>query len=284
MGLLLILFSLSSFSAGGCAGTTIESDQSAPRLPVEDFVRQRFVDEWPVLEALKYDSNAVPTLNRMLLGPKATEEMPYWGNILITLGLIGNDAALEAIRQYVITPEQFPTHLYATIARMSALRSLGVWVNQSSTRSDGGKTNGSVVISDLVSFINRSGTMKPISLPTDPKVIIPLPEQQKRKRLMKRSAIWGLALTGNSEAKDALEELNDTVTDPSLKFLINDARRVHSDIQKVGLVCHYQKDSQECQKAQTIQVGFFESIKNWFEGLFESEKHQEPHEFHKNRG
>ncbi|MGH7166213.1 MAG: hypothetical protein ACREIS_11890, partial [Nitrospiraceae bacterium] len=61
---------------------------SASALPIQDFARQTFIHGVPYEGASRYDGSAVPVLLHMLEDPK---EEPYWANIVITLGMIGDE-------------------------------------------------------------------------------------------------------------------------------------------------------------------------------------------------
>ena len=67
-------------------------------MPVESFVRQTFVHGVPYATASQYGPDTVPKLLAMLNDPA---EKDYWANIVITLGMIGDARAVDALIAFV---------------------------------------------------------------------------------------------------------------------------------------------------------------------------------------
>lgn len=265
----LVFFVLTGLMMTGCIKSGIQpfgtEHLGPPSLPVEKFVLIRHMDRWPVEEGAKYDSGAVPILRQMLQDKSKSE---YWGNMLVTLGLIGGSEAGDAILDFLSRTE-IPDHIHETIARMSAVKSLGswVWVSRNLRDSKFDKVTASEVISGLIVFIKNSGHGSGSHGTTEVK--IPVSNEPKRKRLMQRAAVWGLGRSGDSEAKVALKSLMKTDPDPSLRSLAKEALAVHADIEKAGYLCHYEpEETVECQQRRAAPSGIWERFKAWWNGLF----------------
>lgn len=67
-------------------------------MDVRDFVQQTFIHGVPYEEASRYGSSAVPTLLAMLRDPA---EEQYWPNIVVVLGMIGDEQAVEPLISFI---------------------------------------------------------------------------------------------------------------------------------------------------------------------------------------
>jgi hypothetical protein len=97
-----------------------------PQQEVRDFVRQTFIHGVPFEEAKAFGAAAVPVLLGMLQDPA---EVDHWPNIVVVLGMIGEEAAVEPLIAFIQAGGgQAGAAQYR--ARTSALMSLGYVVNQ----------------------------------------------------------------------------------------------------------------------------------------------------------
>ena len=247
-------------------------------LPVEKFVRQIFLHGVPYVEANKYDpSAAVPKLTEMLVDP---DEKAHWSNIVVTLGIIADQEGLEdaitAILTFVFLKlEEGQPSLPDFRAKTSALMAIGYWINKSENE----EPNKILIqlLSDVIdesNLVGKSSNEKPddysnkglpersrnpdqrgetkMTLNTH---IRPLTEifsaleEDELKRQVGRTAIIGLALSGNPVAMNELRILFDKAeADPPVRALIREAIEANITIADVGLVCYYNEESPECEK------------------------------------
>lgn len=257
---------------------------------VEEFVRQIFLHGVPYVEANRYDSTAVPTLTDMLVDP---DEKPHWSNIVVTLGIIGDQEgvqdALTAILTFVnlgfLNLEERQPSLPDFRAKTSGLMAVGYWINKSKNE----QLNTQIIqeLSDVIdksNLVGKSSNEKPDDYsnekpdnnsnervsessgnPDQPgeaemirnTPIRPLTEifsglkdkDDEFKRQFGRTAIIGLALSGNPEAMKELRSFFDKAeADLPLRALIREAIEANITIADVGLVCYYNEESSECEK------------------------------------
>jgi len=78
------------------AGSGVSQGQGL--MDIEEFVRQFYIHGVPYAEASKYDASVVPALLEML---QETKEQEHWSNIVVTLGMIGDDSAMEPMIAFV---------------------------------------------------------------------------------------------------------------------------------------------------------------------------------------
>lgn len=71
---------------------------ASAQMNVEEFVRVRYKHGLPFQEATKFGRSSVPVLLRMLADDK---ERPYWANIVLTLGIIGDDSAIDPLINFL---------------------------------------------------------------------------------------------------------------------------------------------------------------------------------------
>jgi hypothetical protein len=65
---------------------------------VEKFVRVQYRHGLPYQEAAKFGKSDVPTLLRML---SDKNDRPYWSNIVLTLGIIGDESATDPLIEFL---------------------------------------------------------------------------------------------------------------------------------------------------------------------------------------
>jgi len=67
-------------------------------MDIKEFVRKVYIHGVPYEKASKYDASMAPTLLKMLKDPR---EQDHWSNIVITLGMIGDESAVEPMIQFI---------------------------------------------------------------------------------------------------------------------------------------------------------------------------------------
>jgi hypothetical protein len=103
------------------------SSAQPPQLSITEFVHRTYIDSTPYEEAIRYDRTVVPTLLAMLEDPK---EEPYWGNIVMTIGMIADPAATGPLERFLTSGEgKLLPPVY--IAKTNVLLALGYLVNRS---------------------------------------------------------------------------------------------------------------------------------------------------------
>lgn len=218
---------------GGCANNqALAAGEST--MNVRDFVHQVFIEGVPYAEAAKYGSNDVPTLLAMLNDP---QEKAHWSNIAATLGIIGDDRAVDPLINVLEgnggmdSREDFAT-------RSSALMSLGYLINKSKNEK---------------ALAYLKGHMTPEGWRASKMVTAGALQagQDARSQQLSTLAILGLALSGDPSAKEALQSLQQGMRagDPSafaqqMDNTVTEALKAHEIIAKEGLQAYYQKSKQ----------------------------------------
>lgn len=198
---------------------------------VEEFVQQFYFEGVPYDQASQYGQDAVPKLLAMLNDPK---EKAYRSNIIVTLGIIGDDRAVEPMLNVLegggdqLKPEDFA-------AKSSVLMSLGYLINKSQNEK---------ALAYLKSHTTPEGwqgsqltTAEGLQASTD-----------ERSQQLSTLAVIGLALSGHPEAKTTLRSLGENVKAMgTTKFakqmgsVVDEAMKAHETIAKDGLAAYYQK-------------------------------------------
>ncbi len=198
---------------------------------VQEFVHQVFIEGVPYAEAAKYGSDDVPTLLAMLNEP---QEKAHWSNIAVTLGIIGDDRAVDPLINFLEgNGETASREDFA--ARSSALMSLGYLINTSK---------------NAKALAYLKGHMTPKGWRGSKMVTVGALQasQDARSQQLSTLAILGLALSGDPLAKEALESLQKGMrTEAPSAFarqtdsMVTEALKAHEIIAKEGLKAYYQK-------------------------------------------
>jgi hypothetical protein len=207
---------------------------------IEAFVRRFYVHGVPYDEATRFDQTAVPRLLEMLADP---QEKPYWPNIVGVLGIIGDAsvadeliAFVEANKGQAVDPETYR-------AALSAVLSLGYLANRTGDEAVlDYLTESAADLASSDEAEDRSGTepeTTPVGLRLDAGAIA-------------QSAVWGLALSGQPEARTTLERL---MRSPELapdargaadnrpaQNMVSDALDVLSTVEAEGLSEYYRQE------------------------------------------
>ncbi len=214
-------------------------DRAAPTLgasaslaPIQDFVRQTFIHGVPYEEAIRYDGTAVPVLLRMLEDPK---EEAYWANVVVTLGMIGDERAVDPLIGFLLGAEPEPLSHDRYTAKSSVPMALGYLVNRSRNKK-------------ALAFL-KDHTYPDSWGKEQLKWRSPYhANEEARNQQLSTMAVLGLALSGNSEAQETLREMKKpAATAEAKKFqaqmggVLDEAIQANDTIAKEGLGGYYRK-------------------------------------------
>lgn len=209
-----------------------QEQTSAPyRQDIVEFVRQTFIHGVPYEQASKYDASVVPMLLRMLSDPK---EESHWPNIVVTLGIIGEEKSSQSLINFLTVGEGRLSHSQY-IAKSSVLMALGYLINKTGSERS-------------LAYLKES---------LDPDVwarrnvrwVSPYHTTRAERDLqLSTMAVMGLALSGHSSARGWLLDLQKPATsEVAKKFraavadVVALALRDHEIIAKEGLLSYYRK-------------------------------------------
>jgi hypothetical protein len=203
-----------------------------PEMDIRDFVRQVFIHGVPYEEATRYSTESVPALLAMLGNPA---EQEHWPNIVVVLGMIGDERAVEPLLSFIKAGDQARLSRVHYTAKTSALMALGYLIN---------KTGNVRALNYLVESVKpetwaaRSATgIAPFQANT-----------AERDTDFSKHAILGLALSGRPEAAQTLRSLQQPAgTEVQRAFqaqvsdLVSEALDEHQKISNKGLVNYYRQ-------------------------------------------
>ena len=178
--------------------TTVPAQTQFPRyeiqqdtMAIDDFVKQRFVRGVPYEEALKYSEKQVPGLLLML---SDAANINYWSNIVVTLGIIGDDRALPPLMELIKADHEGVLSAELYTAKTSATMALGYLINKSGNR-------------EALNFLKDA--LNPHSWnESQPGWDSPFQQVKAGRNIQLSSvAVLGLALSGHPEAVEALQGL-----------------------------------------------------------------------------
>lgn len=231
-GKLVISLALSLIVGGACWVRAELAAQTGRPMDIREFVRQTFIQGIPYEEASRYDSSGVPALLEMLADPK---EEPYWPNIVVTLGIIGDERAVDPLIALVNkdAPGTLSNSQYT--ARTSALMALGYLVN---------KSKNAKALAYLKENLDPQVWAKRKITWTSPYQA----SVEERNVQLSKAAILGLALCGDPSAAEALRKLQQPAeTEAAKRFqaqtsnVVAEALSVNEIIAKEGLAAYYRK-------------------------------------------
>jgi hypothetical protein len=193
---------------------------------IRQFVHQTFIRGVPYGEAVRFDpATAVPALLAMLADH--TEEA-HWPNIVVTLGMLGDDRALGPLIQFLERDGAggpLPQTQYA--AKTSVLLSLGYLVN---------KTGNQRALSYLKDSLQPDvWRMRQVNW------VSPYHNTVERNLQLSKMAVIGLGLSGYPSAAEALRSLQaPPTTEVGRRFnaVISEALSAHEAISKEGLAAY----------------------------------------------
>jgi HEAT repeat protein len=99
---------------------------------ISTFVHQIYIEGIPYEEAIRFDpASAVPILLGMLADPKEEE---YWPNIVVTLGMLGDERAVDPLIQFMKEDAAGPLSHSRYKAKTSVVMALGYIVNKNGSK------------------------------------------------------------------------------------------------------------------------------------------------------
>ncbi|HSE15771.1 MAG TPA: matrixin family metalloprotease [Pyrinomonadaceae bacterium] len=206
--------------------------QSVSAMDIKEFVRQTFIHGVPYEEASKYPPNVVPTLMELLAN---REWEPHWPNIVVALGMIGDERAVSPLIEFV---ERARGGISATHyrAKSASVMSLGYLIN---------KTGSEKALAYLVRGLDpriwnsRVGSNRAPYQTTS----------SERDFALAKQALLGLALSGHPKAGQALQSLKQPAGNQverkfrtQMSDLLTEALKEHQQIANRGLVDYYRSN------------------------------------------
>ena len=197
---------------------------------IRAFVHQVYIEGVPYEDAIRFDARtAVPVLLDMLADPKEEE---YWPNIVITLGMLGDETAVEPLIKFLeqdVPKERLSRNHY--IAKTGVVMALGYLVNKSRSQ------KALAYLTDSV----RPGVWKERKLSWTPAD----GDAESRDLQLSKMAILGLALTGHPSAAETLRSLQQPAKTESekrfqdrVRSVVAEAHSAHRTISQEGLVSY----------------------------------------------
>lgn len=212
-----------------CVGLTTVvgvGELRSQQMDARDFVRQQFAEGVDYDAASRYDASDVPALVQML---RNQEEAMVWTNIVGVLGIIGNDAAVDAMLQFAAAGSG-EMSLAAYSAKSSVMIALGYAANAGNDRA----LQYLIGSLDPTVWEGRSiGWQSPIH-----------GSAAERNTQLSTMAIMGLALSGREEAGDALTQFGGTPAGAfrsAVGAVLSEALEAHSNIAQNGLSEYYRR-------------------------------------------
>jgi hypothetical protein len=204
----------------------------AQLLDIKGFVCQTFIHGVPYEEAIRYGSDKVPILLEMLAD---TTEESYWSNIVLTMGMIGDEQTVEQIIAFIDKAIEGKLSTSQYTAKMTAIMALGYLINKSGSKK---------ALTYLQDSLNPSvWTERKFKWTSSYHV-----NENDRNVQLSIMAIIGLGLSGHVEAGESLRSLQQPVaTQEAKEFqakvsdVINEALRAHEMIAKEGLIEYYRQ-------------------------------------------
>lgn len=181
---------------------------------IQAFVKKTYVHGVPYEEAAKYDASAVPTLLKILGDPG---ERNHWSNALITLGMIGDESAVEPMIAFIEESGKGKMDQTRRMARTSAFMALGYLINETGNRR---------ALEYLISYLKPD----------------PAGKKQPGRSLMKY-AIIGLGLSGHPEAAAALKSMKSSraAMPAGTTDMIGEALDTNQRVKEKGLADYYRE-------------------------------------------
>lgn len=206
------------------------SGGAEPSMAIQDFVHQFFVEGVPYAQAAGYGPEEVPILLDMLNDPR---EKPYWSNIAVTLGIIGDDRAVDPLIRFIegvdgsVGREDFA-------AKSSAIMALGYLLNKSPNEK---------ALNYLKNHMTPEGWRdSPLATAQGFRG-----SEDERTAQLSTLAVIGLALSGRPEAKEALLSLEESLGTMGqtpfanqASLVVSEALKTHDIVMKEGLAAYYQ--------------------------------------------
>lgn len=209
--------------------TVMPQESESNPMDVSDFVRQVFIHGVPYEEASKYGPADVPKLLAML-NDRAEEE--YWPNIVVVLGMIGDESAVDPLVAFIQADDERGLSRAHYTAKTSALMSLGYLINKTGNQK-------------ALDFL-KEGLDPGIWAAKNVGVAPFQTSTTERDYDFAKFAILGLALSGRPEAAEALRALQqpaETETQRAFQAqvsdLVSEMLVEHGKVAEEGLENYY---------------------------------------------
>ncbi|MEK7992298.1 MAG: hypothetical protein AAB403_00695 [Planctomycetota bacterium] len=206
------------------------------------FIRETYIHGVPYEKASQFDLTAVPLLLEMLA---SAQEERYWPNIVVTLGMIGDQRAVDPLIAFLSRSVRAELSHSHYVAKTSVLMALGYVIN---------KTRNRTALNYLKESVEEPAVWGRRAIRwTSPYHA----SEDDRNSALSESAVIGLALSGEASAGTALRSLQKPGKTASAKRfraqitergLLSDALRDHGVIAREGLRAYYGKMDQECNQ------------------------------------
>jgi hypothetical protein len=207
-----------------------QDEKEETQMDIKDFVRRRYIHGIPYKQASSFPADVVPLLLDMLQDPK---EEQYTANIVLTLGMIGDDRALRPLLDLFMQGSGQLSEQDFKIKKYTLL-SLGYLLNKGERREGFELLRQTLDIESLYKIVSW----------TNPPTI----SEEDAKSQLTKMAIWGLALSGKPDAKemfspvkDAFLQMRGESTDNLLPKVVDEVNEAHSVISSQGLHKYYRK-------------------------------------------
>lgn len=205
------------------------SSKSA-EVPVATFVRRLYADTVPFDEGRSYGPEAVPVLLSMLADPA---EKAHWHTIVLTLGMIGDQRAVDPLKAFVRSGGSEVVSEDVFSAKSNTLLALGYIVNQSGDRRALDYLAASL---DPGVWSNQRGL----------EWVSPYQDVMDRDVHLATMAVMGLALSGHDEAERVLRSFKPTQVDGQFRArtsrVVEQALVEHRRVARAGLSAYYRDD------------------------------------------
>lgn len=216
--------SSSSSSSSSSALVADASSESAPAKPLRlgQFVSQIFIHGMPYEQARAYGSAAVPALIAVLRDPL---QLPAWSNAAVMLGMIGDQAAVEAVIEFIRQPGLGLLTRQRSEARRSAVMALGYAAHE------GNETALWYLMDSLTPRKWRERMVHGADDSTRG-------GSERVEDQLTRQALLGLALSGRAEARAVIDRLK---VSPAMDAdLLDTVRAEHGKVSRIGLRAYSQ--------------------------------------------
>jgi hypothetical protein len=220
-------------STPGSASAAAATKGTTPLTDIRDFVRRTFIHGTPYDEIMRYDPSVVPTLLEMLRNP---QEAQAWPNIVVVLGLLGDDRAVTSLISFIGETKGELDYLRYKAIR-NAFFGLGYLVARGGNERALAYLKGGL---DPSAWVERGITW---SSPDRETVT-------ERNHELSRMAIIGLGVSGDPSAEEALRSLlTPAPTAIEREFrekmsgVILEALKANQRIAKEGLARYYRKST-----------------------------------------
>lgn len=210
--------------------SVIASPVLAQGQDIKSFVREIYMEGVPYEEATLFDpADTVPTLLDMLADPN---EEQHWPNVVITLGMLGDERAVEPLIQFLEEDADDQLSRAHYIAKTGVVMALGYLIN---------KNDNQIALAYLKDSVKPSVWTERNTTWVSPYHA----NADDRDNQLSKMAILGLALSGHPSARDTLQVLQrPAISQADRKFqarvrsVISEALNAHETIRRDGLISY----------------------------------------------